>query len=60
MHSCHNFNFAKILHMFPAMKVHHQEFASRIQALWCNVMTKYAWCYGEISMCVVYRVEYIH
>ena len=23
-------------------------------------MTKYAWCYGEISMCVVYRVEYIH
>jgi hypothetical protein len=46
--------------MFRAMKVHREEFTNTIQALWYNVMSKYALCYGEISMCIVYRVEKIH
>jgi len=36
--------------MFRAMKVHHQEVSSGIQALWYIVVTKYIWYYGESSV----------
>jgi len=42
--------------MFRPIMVNRQEVSCRIQALWCNVMSKYVWCYGEWS---VYIIQYI-
>jgi hypothetical protein len=44
--------------MFKAKQLHHQEISCRTQALWCNVMFKYIWYYGELTMCVTRRSRY--
>lgn len=53
IHSRNNFNFTQALLDVSTYKIHHQEVSFRIQALWCNVMSKYVWCYGVWSVCIV-------
>ena len=54
------FKFTKALYMFRPMKVQLQDVSFRIQALWCNVMSKCVLHYGGSSMYIVYRVQEIH
>jgi len=40
--------------MLQNMKVTQQVVSCRIHAFWYNVMSKYMWCYGELSACIMY------
>jgi len=46
--------------MFRAIKCHHLDISCRRQALLYNFISKYIWYFGDLSMYIFYRMEYIH
>jgi hypothetical protein len=46
-----------LFYMFRPIKANIREVSCRMQPLWYNVLSQYIWCYGEWSMCIVYRME---